>query len=82
MSKTDRVRACYQHCCLMYVSNRRMSNQSLRERFGLRHAGVEGGNGFAGDRCGQGRRCDQGRRVGNQLDPLCPLPAVLGLRVL
>ncbi len=35
MSKTDRVRACYQHCCLMYVSNQRMSNQSLRERFGL-----------------------------------------------
>lgn len=35
MSKADRVRACYQHCCLMYVSNQRMSNQSLRERFGL-----------------------------------------------
>lgn len=35
MSKTDRVRACYQHCCLMYVTNKRMSNQSLRERFGL-----------------------------------------------
>ena len=35
MAKSDRVRACYQHCCLMYVSNQRMSNQSLRERFGL-----------------------------------------------
>lgn len=35
MGKADRVRACYQHCCLTYVSNRRMSNQSLRERFGL-----------------------------------------------
>lgn len=35
MSRTDRIRACYQHCCLMYVSNQRMSNQSLRERFGL-----------------------------------------------
>ncbi|MBF0454026.1 MAG: putative DNA binding domain-containing protein [Magnetococcales bacterium] len=35
MPKADRIRACYQHCCLMYVSNRRMSNQSLRERFGL-----------------------------------------------
>lgn len=33
MSKTDRIRACYQHCCLLYVSNQRMSNQSLRERF-------------------------------------------------
>jgi ATP-dependent DNA helicase RecG len=35
MRKSDRVRACFQHCCLMYVSNKLMSNQSLRERFGL-----------------------------------------------
>lgn len=35
MSKPDRVRACYQHCCLKYVSNQRMSNQSLRDRFKL-----------------------------------------------
>ena len=35
MSKTDRIRACYQHCCLMYVTNKRMTNQSLRERFSL-----------------------------------------------
>lgn len=35
MSKSDRTRACYQHCCLKYVSNQRMSNQSLRERFRL-----------------------------------------------
>jgi ATP-dependent DNA helicase RecG len=35
MSKSDRVRACYQHCCLLYVTGRRMTNQTLRERFGL-----------------------------------------------
>lgn len=35
MSKSDRVRACYQHCCLQYVCGKKMSNQSLRERFGL-----------------------------------------------
>lgn len=35
MSKPDRIRACYQHCCLKYVSNERMSNQSLRDRFKL-----------------------------------------------
>jgi ATP-dependent DNA helicase RecG len=33
MNKSDKVRACYQHCCLMFVSNQRMSNQSLRHRF-------------------------------------------------
>jgi ATP-dependent DNA helicase RecG len=35
MSKSDRIRACYQHCCLLYVSNRQMSNQTFRERFRL-----------------------------------------------
>lgn len=35
MSKADRIRACYQHCCLLYVSNRQMSNQTLRDRFRL-----------------------------------------------
>ena len=35
MSKADRLRACYQHCCLMYVGNQKMTNQSLRERFQL-----------------------------------------------
>jgi len=35
MSKSDRIRACYQHCCLLYVNNQRMSNQTLRERFRL-----------------------------------------------
>ncbi len=40
MSKKDRMRACYQHCCLLYVSNQRMSNQTLRERFRLPESAV------------------------------------------
>ena len=35
MSQSDRIRACYQHCCLLYVNNQQMSNQSLRNRFRL-----------------------------------------------
>lgn len=35
MEREDRIRACYQHCCLRYVMGERMSNQSLRERFKL-----------------------------------------------
>lgn len=35
MSKVDRIRACYQHCCLRFVDNRQMTNSSLRARFGL-----------------------------------------------
>lgn len=35
MDREDRIRACYQHCSLRWVLNERMTNQSLRERFGL-----------------------------------------------
>ena len=35
MDKKDKIRACYQHCALLYVHNQRMSNQSLRKRFDL-----------------------------------------------
>ena len=35
MSKQDRIRACYLHACLKYVSGEYMTNQSLRERFGI-----------------------------------------------
>lgn len=35
MDISDRIRACYLHCCLKYLSNERMTNQSLRERFKL-----------------------------------------------
>jgi predicted HTH transcriptional regulator len=35
MSTTDRIRACYQHACLCWVSNKFMTNTSLRERFGI-----------------------------------------------
>ena len=35
MSGSDRIRACYQHCVLQWVIRKQMTNQSLRERFGL-----------------------------------------------
>lgn len=35
MDRGDRTRACYQHCALKWVMSERMTNQSLRERFGL-----------------------------------------------
>ncbi len=33
MDKNDRIRACYQHTCLKFVTNEIMTNQSLRQRF-------------------------------------------------
>lgn len=36
MSRDERIRACYQHACLQYVSGRKMSNTSLRKRLGIK----------------------------------------------
>ena len=33
MDREDRIRACYQHCCLNYVSNKETTNASVRKRF-------------------------------------------------
>jgi predicted HTH transcriptional regulator len=35
MDQEERTRACYQHACLLYVSGKLMSNESLRKRFGI-----------------------------------------------
>jgi len=39
MTKAERVRACYQHAGLQFVSNRQMTNASLRKRFSLTDEG-------------------------------------------
>ena len=36
MASKDRIRACYQHACLCFVSNQRMTNASLRKRFAIK----------------------------------------------
>jgi ATP-dependent DNA helicase RecG len=41
MDRNDRIRACYQHCCLCYVLSQKMTNQSLRERFKLPESKAE-----------------------------------------
>ena len=35
MDKADRVRACYLHACLKYVTRKPTNNASIRERFGI-----------------------------------------------
>lgn len=35
MDRDERIRATYQHCCLRYVMNEKMTNKSLRKRFQL-----------------------------------------------
>ena len=38
MDKTDRIRACYQHACLCYVSGKQMTNATLRKRLNIKSA--------------------------------------------
>jgi predicted HTH transcriptional regulator len=38
MDRAERLRACYQHACLQYVSGKRMTNASLRERLGIKES--------------------------------------------
>ena len=33
LDKKEKIRACYQHACLKYVSSEKMTNQTLRDRF-------------------------------------------------
>lgn len=35
MDKEDKIRACYQHACLKFISNEQMTNSSLRKRFSI-----------------------------------------------
>jgi ATP-dependent DNA helicase RecG len=67
MDRDDRIRACYQHCALRWVLNERMTNQSLRERFGLPesrssiasqiiNAAVEGGRIKSDESVGNSRK--------------------------
>lgn len=35
MNKEDKIRACYQHCCLQYVAGGKKTNESLRGRLNI-----------------------------------------------
>lgn len=35
MDSIERIRACYQHAVLQYITNHKMTNKSLRKRFGI-----------------------------------------------
>jgi hypothetical protein len=36
MDSNERTRACYQHACLQYVFDKKMTNESLRKRLGIK----------------------------------------------
>jgi ATP-dependent DNA helicase RecG len=54
MDRTDRIRASYQHCCLRYVFNQKMTNETLRERFKLTDKQAETASRIIRDTIDQG----------------------------
>lgn len=40
MEREERIRACYLHACLKYVTKEYMTNASLRQRFGIDDKGI------------------------------------------
>lgn len=38
MNKSDKIRACYQHCCLKYIAGEKMTNGSFRSRLNIEQA--------------------------------------------
>lgn len=38
MDREERIRACYQHACLLYVSGKHMANSTLRLRLGIKES--------------------------------------------
>jgi len=75
MDRNDRIRACYQHCCLRYVMNEQMTNQSLRERFKLAEKKIAAVSNHRGNR---GGRENQAGRPDPIFYPLQELRPVLG----
>ena len=49
MSKDDKIRACYLHCCLKYVAGGKMNNTSLRERFQIEEKNYPIASGIISD---------------------------------
>jgi len=54
MDKKDKMRATYQHCCLKYVTNEKMTNQSLRSRFGIEERNAATASRIIGDTLNEG----------------------------
>lgn len=54
MNKDDIIRACYQHCCLKYISSDFMTNQTLRQRFQIEERNYSTASRIIADTIGDG----------------------------
>lgn len=68
MNREERIRACYQHACLQYVSGKRMSNASLRKRLGISDTNYPMASRIIRDTIGEGLIKPHGEGVGSKKD--------------
>ena len=55
MDKDDRIRACYQHACLRYVTRETMTNATVRQRFGIKDQNIAQASRLIREAVGAGR---------------------------
>ncbi len=55
MPPAERVRACYQHAALRYIAGQKMTNATLRDRFGLQDTAAASVSRVIKDALSEGR---------------------------
>jgi ATP-dependent DNA helicase RecG len=78
MDKPDRVRACYLHACLCHVTNRRMTNTTLRKRFGIADQNASVASRLLNEAVAAGAIAIQDQTVGTRSRCYVPFWAVVG----
>lgn len=76
MDKSDRVRACYLHACLRFVTRQPMTNASLRERFGIEEKNAALASRILGDAVDAGLIAVRDADVGTRSRTYVPFWAV------
>ena len=72
MDKADRVRACYLHACLRYVTRQPMTNASLRQRLGIDDRNIATASRLLGEAVGSGLIAIADPEVGTRIRSYLP----------
>ena len=78
MSKEDRIRACYLHACLQYVTRQPMTNASLRQRFGIAERNASMASRFLNEAVKAGLIMIADPEVGTRIRNYLPVWAAVG----
>jgi predicted HTH transcriptional regulator len=80
MDKADRIRACYLHACLRYVTRQPMTNTSVRERFGIAEKNASVASRLLNEAVETGRIVVEDPEAGTRVRSYLPFWAAPGRR--